>query len=89
MRAIIYLDDEIVAVQGKAAAEAANMKVQSELQNLASLKILKNVAGSQFNPYFGLDLVDKVCMVEVPKSKIDAIHGQLKDAVTTKVLPAM
>ena len=38
--------------------------------------------------WLGFDIDLEKGVVEVPQSKIEAIHSQLKDAVTARVLPA-
>ena len=87
LRVIIYLDDGIVAVQGKGAAEAASMRVQSKAG------LVENVEKCLWTPvlhltWLGFDLDLHKGVIEVPQSKIEAVQSQLRDAVLAKSLPA-
>ena len=90
LRAIIYLDDSVVAVQGKDAADAASRRVRNDL-NKAGL--VENTEKSVWVPvqrlaWLGFIIDLEKGKVEVPKEKLETLHLQLQQAILSKCLPA-
>ena len=90
LRVIIYLDDGIVAVQGREAAEAASAKVQSELWQAGLVEHPKkcNWTPVQCLMWLGFNIDLEKGVIGVPQPKIEAIHSQLEEAMAARVLPA-
>jgi len=90
LRAIIYLDDGVVAVQGKDAADAASRKVRYDLSNAG---LVENAGKSNWVPSQCLTWLGFVIDLEkgkviVPKEKLEALRVQLQQALVSKFLPA-
>ena len=91
LRVIIHLDDGIVAVQGREATEGATAKVQSELRQAGLVEHPKkcNWTPVQCLMWLGFNIDLEKGVIGVPQPKIEAIHGQLEEAMAARVLPAM
>ena len=90
LRAIIYLDDGIVAVNDEAAAKAASRQVRADL-SMAGL--IEHTAKCIWNPttqinWLGFDLDLSGGVISVPKNKIDALYKQLEEATKWEKIPA-
>ena len=90
LRAIIYLDDGIVAVNGEVAAKAASSQVRAEL---AKADLIEYTAKCIWIPTnhiswlgFNLDLAKR--RISVPDNKISALYKQLEEAVQRETIPA-
>ena len=87
---MVYLDDGVVAVQGKDAAGAASRKVKNDL---SSAGLVENVVKSNWVPsqclvWLGFVINLEKGKVIVPNEKLEALHVQLRQALVSKFLPA-
>ena len=90
LRAIIYLDDGIVAVSGKEAAHKASHSVRTDL---AKAGFVEHSAKCMWEPtqnlcWLGFELDLKVGFISVPRSKIMALQTLLEKASEQEVLTA-
>ena len=90
LRVIIYLDDGIVAINGKEAAELASKQVRSDLQRAGLVEHTDKcvwIPTQQLN-WLGFDIDLARGVLEVPRGKVETLCNQIKDALQAKALPA-
>ena len=90
LRAIIYLDDGVVAVKGKDAADAASRRVRNDLSKAG---LVENTEKSSWVPaqrlaWLGFIIDLEKGKMEVPMEKLEALLRQLKQAMLLRALPA-
>ena len=90
LRAIIYLDDGIVAVNGEAAAKSASSQVRAEL---VMAGLIEHTAKCIWTPttqmgWLGFDLDLSKGVISVPKTKLDALYKQLEEAAKRETIQA-
>ena len=90
LRAIIYLDDGIVSVNGKEVAELASRQVRGDL---ARAGLIEHTGKCVWMPtqrlcWLGFDIDLEKSMLEVPLEKIAVLCSQLKEALHAKALSA-
>ena len=90
LRAIIYLDDGVVAVKGKDAADAASRRVRNDLSKAG---LVENTEKSNWVPaqrlaWLGFIIDLEKGKMEVPMEKLEALLRQLKQAMLLRALPA-
>ena len=79
LRAIIYLDDGVVAIQGKDAADVASKRVRNDLSRAG---LVENTEKSkwvqaQCLTWLGFIIDLEKGKIEVPKEKLEALQVQL------------
>ena len=90
LRAIIYLADGIVAVNGEAAAKSASSQVRAEL---VMAGLIEHTANCIWTPttqigWLGFDLDLSKGVISVPKTKLDALYKQLEEATKGETIQA-
>ena len=90
LKAIVYLDDGIVAVKGKQEALVESARVKQDIENAG---FIINVEKSAWEPSLTMEwlgfLIDlSVGEFSVPVSKIEALKSKLQEAREAKCVPA-
>ena len=90
LRAIVYLDDGIIAVSGKQAAIETSARVR---QDLANAGLVDNMAKSSWLPsqkicWLGFNLDLEVGQIAVPQEKVVALRSLLLSATSAKEIKA-
>ena len=90
LRAVVYLDDGIVAVSGKKEAQIASVLVQEDLSRAGFVTnhTKCNWTPSQQCAWLGFELDLEQGKITVPQAKINALEALLKDAIGKCSLPA-
>ena len=90
IRAVIYVDDGIVAVEGEHNAQTVSMLIQKDLQNSGFITNLEksNWVPRKHATWLGFDINLESAKLTVPKCKIEALQSQIQHALTHKLLAA-
>ena len=90
IRAVIYIDDGIVAVDGEHKAQEVSMAIQKDLQDAG---FITNIEKSDWVPrrfatWLGFDINLESAQLVVPKSKIEALQGHIQQALSNNLISA-
>ena len=90
IRTIVYIDDGIVAVEGKQNTLMVSHQVQQDLRNAG---FVVNMSKSNWSPkkettWLGFDINLEHNQLLVPLHKIEALQAQIRWAITQPILPA-
>jgi len=90
LRALLYLDDGIVAVSGKEAANLASHRIREDLLKAGLVEHTAKCSWtpSQQTTWLGFQLDLSKGMISVPEGKIIALKVQLIQVITTDHLTA-
>ena len=90
IRAVIYVDDGIVAVEGEHSARHVSMLIQKDLQNAGFITNLEksNWVPRKHATWLGFDINLESAQLTIPKCKIEALQSQIQHALTHKLLAA-
>ena len=90
LRALLYLDDGIVAVSGKSAAVEASHRVRSDLRRAGLVEHTAKCSWvpSQQASWLGFDLNLEQGVISIPEGKIASLKSQLDQAVATSCVKA-
>ena len=90
IRAVMYIDDEIVAVDGEHKAQEVSMAIQKDLQVAG---FITNIEKSDWVPrrfatWLGFDINLESAQFVVPKFKIEALQGHIQQALSNNLISA-
>ena len=90
IKAVVYIDDGIVAVEGKDKAHKVSLMVQDDLKNAG---FITHMEKSRWDPtrtivWLGFEINLEQGKIIIPQRKIDALQSQLQLAILQSSLPA-
>ena len=90
IRAIVYIDDGIIAVEGEVQAQQVSSMVQADLEKAGFITNIQkcNWVPSKCTSWLGFDINLDVGKLTVPERKIISLQCQLSSTVSQKFLPA-